>query len=106
MFVNILNNLVLNAIQSIPEGRARQIDIFVKAKVDCILIEIKDNGMGIPEELQDKIFVPYFSTKYSGSGIGLALAKRLVEDMKGAIWFETSFQNGTSFFIEMPYYIE
>jgi two-component system nitrogen regulation sensor histidine kinase NtrY len=106
MFVNILNNVLLNAIQCIPEGRARQIEIFVKEKVDRVLIEIKDNGMGIPLELQDKIFVPYFSTKYSGSGIGLALAKRLVEDMKGAIWFETSFQNGTSFYIEMPYYIE
>ena len=63
---------------------------------------MKDNGVGIPVELQDKIFLPYFSTKYSGSGIGLALAKRLVEDMKGSIWFETIPEKGTSFFIEMP----
>ncbi|HSY61212.1 MAG TPA: ATP-binding protein, partial [Cytophaga sp.] len=106
MVVNILNNLLLNAIQSIPEGRLRKIDIFINQKVDCVFIEIKDNGTGIPVELRDKIFVPYFSTKYSGSGIGLALAKRLVEDMKGAIWFETSLEKGTSFYIEMPYYTE
>ncbi|WP_018345057.1 sensor histidine kinase [Cytophaga aurantiaca] len=106
MVVNILNNLLLNAIQSIPEGRLRNIDIFINQKVDSVLIEIKDNGSGIPVELQHKIFVPYFSTKYSGSGIGLALAKRLVEDMKGAIWFETSLDKGTSFYIEMPYYTE
>lgn len=106
MVVNIMNNLLLNAIQSIPEGRLRKIDIFINQKVDCVLIEIKDNGTGIPVELRDKIFVPYFSTKYSGSGIGLALAKRLVEDMKGAIWFETTLEKGTSFYIEMPYYSE
>jgi two-component system nitrogen regulation sensor histidine kinase NtrY len=106
MVVNILNNLLLNAIQSIPEGRLQKIDIFINQKVDCVLIEIKDNGTGIPVELRNKIFVPYFSTKYSGSGIGLALAKRLVEDMKGAIWFETSLETGTSFYIEMPYYTE
>jgi two-component system, NtrC family, nitrogen regulation sensor histidine kinase NtrY len=106
MMVNILNNLLLNAIQSIPDGRGKKIDIYIKHSLDCISIEIKDNGTGIPFELQDKIFVPYFSTKYSGSGIGLALAKRLVEDMKGAIWFETSLNIGTSFYIEMPYYTE
>src|SRR5690606_19266577 len=61
MVVNILNNLLLNAIQSIPEGRLRKIDIFINQKVDCVLIEIKDNGTGIPVELRNKIFVPYFS---------------------------------------------
>lgn len=106
MIVNILNNLLLNAIQSIPDVRVRNIAIFVSPKVDCVLVEIRDNGTGIPAELQSKIFVPYFSTKYSGSGIGLALAKRLVEDMKGRIWFETTADEGTSFYIEMPYYNE
>jgi two-component system nitrogen regulation sensor histidine kinase NtrY len=106
MIVNILNNLLLNAIQSVPDIKDRKIDIRVSQKLDQVQIEIKDNGMGIPVELQDKIFVPYFSTKYSGSGIGLALAKRLVEDMKGTIWFETSLDTGTSFYIEMPYYTE
>jgi len=102
MIVNILNNLILNAIQSIPDARKRMIDISVTKKGESVLIEVKDNGAGIPAELQDKIFLPYFSTKYSGSGIGLALAKRLVEDMKGSIWFETIPEKGTSFFIEMP----
>ena len=106
MIVNILNNLLLNAIQSIPDMRTRNIDVYVSQKVDRVLIEIRDNGTGIPTELQSKIFVPYFSTKYSGSGIGLALAKRLVEDMKGTIWFETTADKGTSFYIEMPYYNE
>lgn len=106
MLVNILNNLLLNALQSIPDGREMHIDIFVRSKSHAVLIEMKDNGTGIPIELREKIFVPYFSTKYSGSGIGLALAKRLVEDMKGTIWFETSLDEGTSFYIEMPYYFE
>lgn len=106
MLINILNNLVLNAIQSIPDKRSMHIQMNVSQKLNRILIEIKDNGSGIPYELRDKIFVPYFSTKYSGSGIGLALAKRLVEDMKGVIWFETTLDTGTSFYIELPSYKE
>ena len=102
MIINILNNLILNAIQSIPDSRTRMIRIEVTKEEESVLIEIQDNGTGIPLNLQDKIFVPYFSTKYSGSGIGLALAKRLVEDMGGRIWFETIPEKGTSFFIEMP----
>ena len=102
MFVNILNNLIINAIQSVPSAKRHAITVAVTKMNEKILIEIRDNGSGIPIDVQHKIFVPYFSTKYSGSGIGLALAKRLVEDMKGRIWFETVPGEGTSFFIELP----
>jgi signal transduction histidine kinase len=67
-----------------------------------ILISVTDNGVGIPDNIAPKVFLPNFSTKFSGSGIGLALAKRGVEHAGGRIWFETQVLVGTTFFIELP----
>ena len=60
-----------------------------------------DNGGGIPEELRSKIFTPNFTTKTSGTGLGLAMCKGIVEESKGNIWFQTSME-GTTFFVELP----
>jgi len=99
----IFTNLVLNAIQAGHHERRTQIEINLsKSSQDFILIEIKDNGQGIDEEIKEKIFVPNFTTKLEGSGIGLAVAKRGVEHAGGRIWFETELEIGTSFFIEIP----
>ncbi len=101
LFARIFSNLILNAIQAIPENREKIIEIsLVSIFPDRALAEIKDNGAGIPKEIQHKIFAPNFSTKTQGSGIGLAMAKRGIEHFKGNIWFETSPQ-GTSFFVEL-----
>lgn len=61
-----------------------------------------DNGSGINEEVQSKIFTPNFTTKTSGTGLGLAMCKRIVEQTNGEIWFETVIGEGTSFYIEFP----
>ncbi len=99
----ILLNLILNAIQAVPKNRFPEIyiNLFITQARKAHL-EIRDNGMGIPEEIRDKIFVPNFSTKFTGSGIGLALAKRGIEHAGGRIWFETQEGIGTCFFIELP----
>ncbi|MCU0416741.1 MAG: HAMP domain-containing histidine kinase, partial [Cytophagaceae bacterium] len=102
MLNNIVNNLVLNALQSMPNQRNAILKFYFNTTEDTVIVELKDNGSGIPIEIQDKIFRPYFSTKYTGSGIGLALAKRLIEDMGGKIWFTTIEGEGTSFFIQLP----
>ncbi|MEN7549273.1 HAMP domain-containing sensor histidine kinase [Rapidithrix thailandica] len=99
----IFTNLILNGIQSVPEGRFPEIHVsLTPVKPNKILVEIRDNGSGIPEYIQNKIFVPDFSTKVNGSGIGLAIAKRGIEHSGGSIWFETEIGIGTSFFVEMP----
>jgi signal transduction histidine kinase len=67
-----------------------------------VLIEVNDNGAGIPASIQDKVFIPNFSTKYGGSGIGLAVAKKGVEHAGGKIWFESVANVGTTFYIELP----
>jgi two-component system, NtrC family, nitrogen regulation sensor histidine kinase NtrY len=106
LMTSIFTNLILNGIQSVPNSRKAQISASVKKLNSSILIEIKDNGTGIPENIRDKVFIPNFSTKFAGSGIGLAVAKRGVEHAGGRIWFETIEGEGTSFFVELPLIIQ
>ncbi|NQZ77348.1 MAG: HAMP domain-containing histidine kinase, partial [Ekhidna sp.] len=101
IFRRILNNIVLNAIQA-SAGIESKIDIKLEAKNEKAFLSIKDNGKGVPTDLRDKIFLKYFSTKSEGSGIGLALAKKGIENAGGNIWFESEEGQGTTFFISMP----
>ncbi len=99
----IISNLIINGIQSVPKSQKPNIKVFLTRKdASKIHIQIKDNGLGISEMIYDKVFLPNFSTKYTGSGIGLAIAKRGIEHAGGSIWFETQENVGTSFFIELP----
>ncbi len=98
----VFNNLIKNSIQAIPENVQGQIEVNISQNESTILIEIKDNGSGISEELNDKIFVPNFTTKSTGMGLGLAMVKKIIENADGEIWFETKQNLGTSFFIEFP----
>lgn len=104
MMGQVLTNLIINAFQSIPHERSPQIKIRLTQEQQNLRLSIQDNGAGIPEEIQEKVFLPNFSTKYAGSGIGLALAKRGVEHANGRIWFETQQDVGTLFFIQLPLY--
>jgi signal transduction histidine kinase len=67
-----------------------------------VQIEVKDNGSGIPAEVQEKIFMPNFTTKSSGMGLGLALVKNSVEQANGKITFSTIPGEGTTFIILIP----
>ncbi len=101
----VLNNLVKNAIQSIPDDKKGIIEVFVHLKENdenTVIMAVKDNGQGIPEEIQSKVFTPNFSTRATGSGLGLALSKNIVVAAQGAIYFETKEGAGTTFFVELP----
>jgi two-component system nitrogen regulation sensor histidine kinase NtrY len=103
LLVRTFNNLLLNAKQAVPAGRLPRQAVRLEASgADKVLITIADNGAGIAEEVQDKIFRPNFTTKATGSGIGLAVAKRGIESAGGRIWFETEEDVGTTFCIELP----
>jgi nitrogen fixation/metabolism regulation signal transduction histidine kinase len=95
------SNLVINSIQAAEGKKAVVIVDLVRSK-DKLLITVKDNGKGIPESIRERIFVPNFSTKFTGSGIGLAVARRAVEHAGGRIWFESEEGVGTTFYIELP----
>ncbi|GAB3829927.1 hypothetical protein GCM10028895_45350 [Pontibacter rugosus] len=101
--VRTFNNLLLNAIQAVPASRKPEIRVKLELQATQeVLISIRDNGSGIPQDIQSKVFIPNFSTKYTGSGIGLAVAKRGIENAGGRIWFETEAGKGTTFFILLP----
>jgi signal transduction histidine kinase len=98
----VLNNLLKNAIQSIPDDKKGIISLSLYQKEDSVVIQVADNGSGIPTDIQNKVFTPNFSTKTSGTGLGLAICKSIVEGFKGQIYFETEVGTGTSFFVELP----
>lgn len=98
----IFSNLIKNALQAIPAGVHGIITISLTATFDKLLVTIKDNGAGIPEEIKPRMFTPNFTTKSSGMGLGLSIVKRYVETAGGNIWFESEKDKGTSFFIELP----
>ncbi len=98
----IFSNLIKNAIQAIPIGKFGVIKISLTASFDKVLIVFKDNGIGIPEELKSKLFTPNFTTKSSGMGLGLSIVKRYVETAGGTIWFESSPDKGSTFYLELP----
>ncbi|HEX7367669.1 MAG TPA: HAMP domain-containing sensor histidine kinase [Pelobium sp.] len=96
------NNLLKNAIEAIPEGKEGVINISgmqVNGKVE---IRIADNGSGIPLNSRSSIFVPNFTTKSSGTGLGLAFVKQAIQNVNGNIYFTTEIDVGTTFYITLP----
>jgi nitrogen fixation/metabolism regulation signal transduction histidine kinase len=98
----LFTNLILNAIQSVPDYRAVEITIAEKIEGSFVIVKIMDNGQGISEEVKTNIFTPNFTTKSSGTGLGLAMCKRIIEQSEGEIWFETQLGKGTAFFVKLP----
>ncbi|HLO58051.1 MAG TPA: ATP-binding protein [Bacteroidales bacterium] len=97
-------NLIKNAIQSIPDNRNGKIGITLVQNRNMVRISITDNGKGIPDELQNKLFTPSFTTKSSGMGLGLSIVKSIIESFGGNITFNTKVNHGTTFTIELPVY--
>ncbi|MCX6310124.1 MAG: HAMP domain-containing sensor histidine kinase [Bacteroidetes bacterium] len=104
--IRVFNNLFRNAIQAIPEDRKGRIDVTLSKQNQNFIVAVKDNGAGIADEVFDKIFVPNFTTKTTGMGLGLAMVKNIVESCNGQIWFETSKGKGTTFYVSFPEYAE
>jgi two-component system, NtrC family, nitrogen regulation sensor histidine kinase NtrY len=98
----IISNLVLNAVQSAKNEQLVQVEISLTMEENNYLFKIQDNGKGITEEMKSKIFLPHFTTKQSGSGIGLAVVKQGVEYFGGKIWFKSVVDKGTEFYILFP----
>jgi two-component system, NtrC family, nitrogen regulation sensor histidine kinase NtrY len=96
------NNLLKNSIEATPPGRPGLVEINYEANDKNILFMIKDNGNGIPENMREKIFEPNFTTKSSGTGLGLAFVKNSIENAGGKVWFETKTGQGTTFYLNFP----
>jgi nitrogen fixation/metabolism regulation signal transduction histidine kinase len=96
------NNLLKNAIEATPADRVGLLEITYQTDDKHIRIAVKDNGNGIPEGMREKIFEPNFTTKSSGTGLGLAFVKNSVENAGGKVWFETEIGKGTTFMLSLP----
>src|SRR5690606_10230291 len=100
--IRIITNLVKNAIQAVPEVESPRILVTVSTEGEQVKITVADNGMGIPEELRFRIFEPQFTTKSSGTGLGLGMVKNIVENYGGNITFTTRICKGTVFTLKYP----
>ena len=100
--IRVVTNLVKNAIQAIPEKQEPKIDINVSTDNGNVVITVADNGSGVSDENNDKVFEPKFTTKTSGMGLGLAMVKNIVETYKGTITFKTEKDKGTMFKVTFP----
>jgi signal transduction histidine kinase len=100
LFKRIIVNLVTNAIQAMPNGGKLSIKSYKKD--DKAVIMVEDTGVGIPDEVKPKLFVPLFTTKAKGQGFGLPVVKRMVEILGGTISFESEIGKGTKFVVKLP----
>lgn len=100
----LFTNLVRNAMDAIPEEKEGIVYLRYSVHDYSVMITVQDNGVGIPPDVRDKIFIPNFTTKSSGTGLGLAMCKGIVEQMSGSIWFDTVPDEGTIFYVQIPLY--
>ena len=97
MIEQVLINLILNAVQAFPLDRNNK-SILLSASQSLegrTEIKVVDNGVGIPEEIKEQIFVPFFTTKKEGNGIGLSLCKQIMTLHKGHIRIQSTKDKGT-----------
>ncbi|NEN22101.1 GHKL domain-containing protein [Cryomorpha ignava] len=100
--LRVFNNLIKNAIQAVDSIEKGFVEITLKRDSGGFLTEIKDNGSGIKKEDFSKIFVPNFTTKSRGMGLGLAMSKNIVEYSSGKIGFESAEGVGSIFYVWLP----
>jgi signal transduction histidine kinase len=104
----VLINLVQNAAESIVRDgsitlRARQDKVPLKGRTsEVVIIEVEDNGPGIPPEVQERLFDPFFSTKKEGTGLGLTIAARIIDKHDGALEFKSFPGKATTFGVVLP----
>ncbi len=100
--IRVVTNLVKNATQSVDESNNPRVEVKVFSNKESAIIEVSDNGAGIPDENKERIFEPKFTTKSSGMGLGLAMVKSIIENYKGKISLKSEVDIGSVFTVEFP----
>lgn len=100
--IRVVTNLIKNATQAVSGVTDPQVLVSVIREGEEVCIKVADNGVGIREEVRDRIFEPKFTTKTSGMGLGLGMVKNIVETYKGSIHFESQPNKGTVFTVKFP----
>jgi signal transduction histidine kinase len=102
----MLVNIVVNCCEAMPEGG--RLTVTEEEKIlpqggEVQIIKLEDNGAGVPEDKAPHIFEPFFSTKKEGSGLGLSISKRIIEEHGGSIRLGKSTDGGAAFIITLPF---
>ncbi len=104
--IRTFNNLLKNALEASEHNEKTMVKIVVQNDSKFAYVEVTDNGKGIPEDQKERIFTPNFTTKSSGTGLGLSFVKQAVENAGGSIRFHSTFNIGTTFYLSFPLVIE
>lgn len=97
----VVINLLLNAAEAMPHGG--YIRVSTRSTPTAAILEIEDEGGGIPPSVEGRIFDPFYTTKADGTGLGLAITRRIVESHRGSISYRTSLGRGTTFTVTLPH---
>lgn len=95
-----LINLVKNAMEAMPDGGT--VTMYAYRNDGHVALMVQDTGVGIPPELQDQVFSPFFTTKHGGAGLGLAMSRKMVEEMGGKVYLKSKPGEGTSVILLLP----
>lgn len=102
----VFNNLIKNAWEALTNAKVPEPKIYINGRDDngFVLVSVRDNGPGIPKEIQEKIWVSFFTTKggSGGTGLGLSAVMQIVNQHGGRIWLESEAGNGATFFVRLP----
>ena len=79
-----------------------KVETHFNQELKLVVWSVEDNGPGMKDEVRDRVFEPYFSTKSEGTGLGLAIVKRIINDHNGVIRVQSEVGKGTKFLIELP----
>src|SRR5438132_10580947 len=107
--LQVLDNLVRNALHFSVEGRPPDVEIGVVKQMNETALFVRDNGIGIPSSDWERIFEPFERLGHKdvqGTGIGLAIVKKIIELYQGRVWVESEPGEGATFFFTLPLYVE
>lgn len=97
----VILNLMTNAAEALRLAKAKKISVRTALEDEAVVIRVGDSGPGIPKELRDKVFEPFYTTKNDGTGIGLSLCRRIIGDHHGTLAVEESIWRGAEFVITL-----